>query len=87
MIMALGVTVCLGLQAVDMSLDSLRVRHQNSIRKTVLVALVLYLKILAVLSRFDYTNSVMRTNIKPKQNVNTRRKIIFSRFPKRFYII
>lgn len=87
MTVALGVTVRLGLQAVDMSLDSLRVRHQNSIKKTVLVALVLYWKIPAVFSRFDYASSVMRTNVKPKQNVNIRRKIIFSRFPERFCII
>jgi len=73
MIVALGVTVRLGRRAVDMSLDSLRVRHQNSIKKLVLVALVLYWKIPAVLNRFDYTNSIMRTNIKPKQNVKTRR--------------
>jgi predicted glycosyltransferase len=85
--MALGVTVCLGLQAVDMSLDSLRVRHQNSIKKPALVALVQYWKIPAVLSRFDYAYSVMRTNIKRKQNLNTRRKIIFSLFAKRFCIV
>jgi hypothetical protein len=70
-----------------MSLDSLRGRHQNSIKKTALVALVLYWKIPAVFSRFDYTNSVMTTNIKPKQNVNTRRKIIFARFPKLFFLL